>query len=492
MSRIRESGWLIAALAIGALCRLWDLTGQSLFIDEGWVFHISSGSPREILSAVANTDFHPPLFYLVTKALEGWLRWPLWDYRYFTAAFSLFGIAGTWSITRRFYGNTAAAFAAMALALQPALIQWDRLYRMYAVLVSLAVISWWLLLKAADAKGRARPIWWGLYLLSVLALPYTHYVGALVVLSQGVYAATRLRSLWPALVCDCLAGLATIPWWWAVRVQYPHGGLVASIHSPTFSWLSLIRATLTAGLPASWLAQPTFDWLFGASALCLLVAGIVVTRGSIVPYWLLPVLFQVVGSFATGKDLVIPRYLYVYVPAFCIVFGAVCASILATRFRLAALALAAMYFGIAAIGIPNLLFVPYYQFADWYQINALMLLNEHPNDIIVLDQGAEYWIVHDYSGFRRHEIEAPALQSDLTPVIHWIDGYPQRRVWYIENQPAFTDPRRRIERHLDETRRALRIWRQDRVFREDSVFIVLYGPRAPAAGIKRVVTTKSP
>src|SRR5579863_4091696 len=172
-------GGLAAAVALGALCRFWDLTGQSLFIDEGFVFHASQGSISEILTTVAYTDFHPPLFYLVTHFLVQWLRWPLWDYRYLTATLSLGGIAATWAIGRRSFGVTAAGIAALAMALSPSLIEWDRLYRMYAVLVALTAISWWLLLRAEDARGIARVGRWIAYGCVAVVLPYVHYVGAL-------------------------------------------------------------------------------------------------------------------------------------------------------------------------------------------------------------------------------------------------------------------------------------------------------------------------
>ncbi len=46
-----------------------------------------------------------------------------------------------------------------------------------------------------------------------------------------------------------------------------------------------------------------------------------------------------------------------------------------------------------------MLFVPLYQFPDWYQVNTLLLANEHKYDLIVLDQGAEYWVVYQFQRF---------------------------------------------------------------------------------------------
>jgi len=488
----RTYAWLVIALALGALCRFWDLTGPSLFIDEGFVFHISEHPPAEILHLVAYSDFHPPLFYLVTHVLMEHLHWQEWTYRYLTSAFSLLGIAATWAIARRCFGETAAAVAAIALALEPALIEFDRLYRMYAVLVALGAVSWWLLLRAAAAEGRARIAWWIGYALAAIALPYVQYIGALIVASQGLYALTGMRKMWPALAADLIAGLALIPWMWAIKVQYPNGGYVIRLDSPEFSWPHVIRASVAYGLPIEWMMKPAFDPLFSAGIAIILLAGLYLGRKTLLPFWCAPIVVQVVASLVTGKDLVIPRYLYVYVPAFCIAFGALVAAVLQTRLRVLGAALIALYVGISSISVYDLIFVPFYQFPNWYEINAVMAPREKRTDLIIMDQGAEYWVVRDFTAFRSHQIEGPALPSDVAPAIRWLAGYPKRRVWYIENQPGFTDPGHRVERALDATRPVLGRWQQLRAFREDIVRVVLYGERLAPAGKKRVVKTTSP
>ena len=484
--------WLVLALCIGAFARFWDLTGSSLFIDEGWVFHIAEHAPKEILTLVATTDFHPPLFYLTAHYLAGWLHWPPWDYRYLTSAFSLLGIAATWAIARRSFGDTAAAIAALCLAIEPALIQFDRLYRMYAILVALTAVSWWLVLLAGEARGRSRWVWWVLYGLSAVALPYVQYVGGLVVASQGLYAAMRWRKAWPALVCGAIAAAALYPWMWAIRVQYPHGGLVTTLHSTDFSWTALVRASIVYGVPIGWLLHPAFDIVVTVVVLGVLAGAAFVARGTIVPYWLSPIAVHVVASLVTGKDLVVPRYLYVYVPAFCILLGAIAARLAATRYRVGAVALVGAYACVAVIGVYDMIFVPFYQFPDWYQVNTVLLFHERRDDLIVLDQGAEYWVVHGFSGFAGHQMDAPAIPSDVDVSIRWLNGYPRRRVWYIENQPDFTDAQRRIERSLAARRPLLLRWVQPRAFTEDVVRVELFGPATRGKPAKRVVTTTSP
>ena len=144
---------------------------------------------------------------------------------------------------------------------------------------------------------------------------------------------------------------------------------------------------------------------------------------------------------------------------------------------MAVTALAAAYFGVAAVRAPTCV-CAFYQFPDWYQVNTLLLANEHQYDLIVLDQGAEYWVVYRFSGFSGHQIDAPALPSDLPLTMRWLDGYPKRRVSVYRKPTRFYRSASHPRGHLDVERRPLRMWRQNRIFTEDVVRIILYGPRA--------------
>jgi len=254
----------------------------------------------------------------------------------------------------------------------------------------------------------------------------------------------------------------------------------------------LIRSTIAYGLPGSWMLSPHFDLGFGIVAVAVLLGGTFIARKTMLPFYLLPILIQVAASLLTDKNLVIPRYLYAYVPAFCICLGVVVAGLLKTRYRVGALALLIAYGTLSVISIPNLLFVPLYQFPDWYEVNTLLLQKEKKHDLIVMDQGAEYWVVYNFTGFRDHQMDAPGVPVDIPRSVLWLRGYPQRRVWYIENQPDFTDAQHRLQRDLEKNRPRLGSWIQRRIFREDIVRIVLYGPSRVSGRSKSVVNTASP
>jgi hypothetical protein len=223
------------------------------------------------------------------------------------------------------------------------------------------------------------------------------------------------------------------------------------------------------------MTSPRFDLAVSVFVLAVVLAGMYIGRRTLVIFWLAPIALHVAISLATGVNLLLPRYLFVYVPAYCICFGAVTALLLKTKYRVASVALLAAYAGVAVVSVFDVVVVPYYQFPDWYQVNALLLGKENKDDVIVLVAGGEYYVVNEFSGFRHHQILAPLLPADIDPTIAQLRAYPEQRVWYIENQPGFMDNQRRIEHDLEKTRPRLAVWQQQRLFEEDVVRIKLYG-----------------
>jgi len=477
MTRRRVDGALIAlgvALLVGGYFRLWQLTNQSLFLDEGFTIWVASKPWPAMVHQIVYHDFHPPVFYALTHWAIGWLRWQPWDYRYLTAPFGMLTIVASWAIARRLFGPVAAGVAAFVVALEPGLIDWDRLFRMYSVLTALATTSWWLLLVAQDKSGRKRIAAWIGYGAIAVLLPYIHYLGAVTLLCQAAYASFDLRKRWPILAGCGAAAVALVPWAWAIRIQYPHGGYVAGNGVVPIYWAQLARDTLLAGLPVAWARVPALAWSVDAFVAILALVSVLRWPRTIVPFWLGVALVQVVATLATGKGLVIPRYLLPVIPGLAVALGGLVALLMSSRMRVLGAA--------AAIGVPALLTVcsadlvwdPMYQFSDWYIVNLVVLQNEKPDDAMLFVQGFPYLVVGDFTAFRGHAAAGPAMPSDLPYVFGWLKKHDRQRVWYIENQSWYPDPSHKLKKYLDATRRQLHVWSENRASLGDVVNVILY------------------
>lgn len=495
---------LAAALVIGAGLHFWQLTTKSLFLDEGFSIFLG-GTPLDgFLSRVAHNDVHPPLFYLFAHAAISTLHWPREDYRWLTAPMGLVTILATWALARRTFGDAVAAFAALAVATAPLLVEFDRLFRMYAPLAALTTASWWVLAVAIEEEGAKRRAAWIVYGLLAISLPYVQYLGWFVVASQLIYAATRIRNAWPAFVVAALAVAAFIPWIWALRVQFPQGGLVGRMAGERFFWPSVgIYLLSGGGIPqVSLQAPPEFYYFTTAAVATLLVAGAVIARKTLLPYWLLPIALQVAITAASSKNLSIPRYFVHLVPAVACAIAVVIVALLRTRARLAGVVVAASVLAVSVVSLSNLLLVPKYQTSDWYAVDLLLLSRERQSDILVFSQAMPFLIMRAYVSVRGHRAYAASLPKDVAGAIAYLDRWPDRRVWYVENQSDVVDPRRRILQHLRATRPILGAWLQTHIEHESTVYIALFGPERrarrrsgavslPVGSAKSVVVTTS-
>lgn len=476
-------GWfaLAAALTIGTLTRFWHLDGASLFTDEAYSFAIGQLPVPALLETVARSDYHPPLFYLATHGLLQLVHLRLWDYRYAAAPFGLLTIAATWGAARKMFGDVAAAMAAIAVALSPALITFDRIYRMYAVLVALSTVSWWLLVEAEAAQGRRRFWLWASYAILAVALAYTHYLGLLVLACQAIYATVNWRSR-PAFIAYGLTAIAYLPWLPSMRAQLSLGGMAIGRPGLDLGLARSVGGAFAPGLPDS-----VFSWSFGIWTVVVAILAIAIAGGwigwrSALPFWLAPLGLAVFLSIALGRNLAyFPRYLLVDIPPVAIALGVLVAKLSATRARLAAFAVGAACVGVLGVASTNVLVNPYYQFPDWYAVNDVMRADESPKDTIVLDAAYEYLVVRDYSAFRGHRILSFMNATDFRPIFGFIATHPEARIWYVQAQNEYWDPERRIEAALAH-RPIIFARRFPRQAWENEVTVMLFGPE-PGRGM---------
>jgi uncharacterized membrane protein len=482
MRKIAPSAIVLGiALVVGAFARFWNLTGHSLFIDEGFTFMVAGRPWPEMMNQIVYHDFHPPLFYVLTHYAIAGLHWQFWDYRFLTVPFGLLTIVATWGIARRLFGEVAAGVAAVLVAVEPSLIEWDRLYRMYSVMTALAAASWWLLIIAKDTTGKDRWMFWSLYGLTAILQPYVQYLGALNVACQGLYAAVSLvrkqekaGAIWPVFLCGAIAALALVPWLWAIRIQYPNGGHVAGTSTLPIYWWGIARDSVASGVPAAWARLPGFDMTFTLVTVLLAAAGIARGSRTILPYWLGVAALQILLSVATGKSLVVPRYLQHVVPALAVAIGGAVELLLRTRARAGALVLGFAVPAFFIVCAADVLWDPFYQQPDWYLVNLVVLQHERKDDALLFVQGYPYVVVGDFTAFRQRDVAGPAMPSDLPYTFGWIKRHAHQRIWYIENQFFYPDPRKTIKAYLDKTRTIEFVRSENKASAGDVVNVVLY------------------
>jgi len=469
-----EAVWLWIVLLVGAALIFWRLADKSLTPDEAFSYRQAIAPLPVLIHVAVYGDFHPPLFALVFHYLNGWLHWPAPYYRYLTAPFGLVTILATWALTRRWFGFPAAAIAGLVAATMPMLVSEDRLFRMYVVVTALAMASWWLLMEAQDALGARRRWLWLAYGVVVIAIPYTLYLGAFVILAQAIYALVRRGSALPAAAWAVAAALALIPWSWAIRIQLPNGAFPGA----AVDLVPVARAVLLMTPPQSWIS-PGFDIAIGIAALAIIVGACWIGRATPLPYLFIPLALQVAISIGFRRDLLVYRYVALSLPVFAIAVAAVAMWLLRSPARVAGALLVLIVLAANSVALANYFLDPYYQTTDWYAIEIALHQHAQRGDALIFNQMEPYLVVEDSPDVKGREVYLMSYPAPPQAAIAWLDAHPHARIWYIENQADFSDPQRLVLKHLVATRPLLYSMLQKHASLANWALLDLFGETSP-------------
>lgn len=233
-----EAGALLVILALAALLRGFDLTGESLWYDEAYSVW-SSSMDIASLRTLWQWQIEFPIYYLL---LHYWMCL----FGSGEIAVRAFGaLAGALSIVPMYYLGRAlfdwrvGALGAALLAVNPYHIWYSQEVRMYAwaLLVTLASVYafWRLATDEASAPG-ARWGWWTAYVLLTGVVFHLHYYIGWIVLVENLYYLGRC----------CLASR-----------QQLEGGLDIPVRSSASSW-RMTRRWLLGQIGILLIALPAF------------------------------------------------------------------------------------------------------------------------------------------------------------------------------------------------------------------------------------------
>lgn len=224
-------------LVLSAALHLWGLGQRSLWFDEAFVAHVVSHAGWwTIFPILRDTDAHPPLYYLLMKALTEAMGTSEWVLRFPSALFSVASVSLTFALARRLFSANVALLASLFAGVAPLEVMAGQEARMYPLLQMLTLASTWALLWATEGRGTAR---WAVYVLVSTTMAYTHYLGILVIAAHGLWIVCFSREYargWSlAAVSIFVAYLPWLPSLWYQTVNN-HGW---AWYRPHLSWQAL-------------------------------------------------------------------------------------------------------------------------------------------------------------------------------------------------------------------------------------------------------------
>lgn len=177
----RENILVILIIILGITLRIYNLSGESLWLDEALSVKIACSSLIETFRIQDNT---PPLYYLI---LHLWIK--VFGASEFSVRFPsvVFGVLGIWMIYKTgelMFNRYVGILASMIMSVSRFHISFSQEARTYSLMVFLALISMFFFVRLQ--KSRALPEVSGYVIFSALLL-YSHIYGFFILLAQNIY-----------------------------------------------------------------------------------------------------------------------------------------------------------------------------------------------------------------------------------------------------------------------------------------------------------------
>lgn len=221
---------LLVILLVAFVLRLYQLTAQSVWWDEGISLNLARLSLAEIVSDRLN-NIHPPLYFFLLKFWTTFAGLNTFSARYLSVLASFLQVALVFAVCRRWFRRPFAAsvpgswIALLLITISPLSVIYGQEIRVYAMLplVSLTLLAFaWQMSDRAPIKSR-HFLWLGL--VEWLGI-HLHYVIAFVIAYVGFWLLLvfvrqhRWRDLRRFFWAQVIVGLASLPWFAAVLANW--------------------------------------------------------------------------------------------------------------------------------------------------------------------------------------------------------------------------------------------------------------------------------
>src|SRR5574341_588342 len=263
--------WLAVVLLAAFALRVYLLSAQSLWNDEGTSIALASRSIEAIINGAAQ-DIHPPLYYFLLHFWMPFAGQMEFAVRFLSVIAGVLVVALTFAYAYFFFDEQAAIIAAYLSAFSPFQIYYSQETRMYIWAALFAALSAYAMMRMLARGGEdqnssapsvfrhssnvtrqpsrvTRTLTWLVYILATTAALYTHYFAATVVLFENAAFAIWIFFAWrdrrPGIphttafwiAAQILIGLAFAPWYFFAGNQLASWPAISEpFDLPTLLW----------------------------------------------------------------------------------------------------------------------------------------------------------------------------------------------------------------------------------------------------------------
>jgi len=174
---------IIVILFLGFLLRIYDLSAESLWMDECDSIRIIRTGLSGIFTYSTNS-VNPPLYFII---LHFWVRLcgeSEFTLRFPSVIFGVLSIIMIYKVGSKIFNKKTGLLSALLLTLSLFHIQYSQEARDYSLMVLLALVSMYFFIALLRGVKTARLAG---YIISSILLMYTHFYGLFIILVQNIY-----------------------------------------------------------------------------------------------------------------------------------------------------------------------------------------------------------------------------------------------------------------------------------------------------------------
>lgn len=213
--RHRNLGILLVVVLLAVMLRLYRIEDESLWYDEAVsVQYIEAPSFAEFFEQERVLDpAVVPVYFILEYFWWHYVSATEYGLRLLSIGMGLLTVVAVWWLGRNIYSARAGTVAALCAAFAQNQIYYSQEIRMYAPMYLLAALS---VLTLERAISRGKPVWWISHWALSALLVWTHLLGTLLLVAQGLAVLWFLRRripnffLWAGAQCLYLLPLV---WW---------------------------------------------------------------------------------------------------------------------------------------------------------------------------------------------------------------------------------------------------------------------------------------
>jgi mannosyltransferase len=401
----------------GAALRFHAIAAKSFWLDEGFSAEIVRLRWSDFLRVLWNREANMTLYYLLLRA---WMHLGSREavIRGLSALIASATVPLLYLLGKRMFGRAAGLLGAWLLAVNAYHVRYAQEARSYALLVFLAILCTWLLVRNLQEPARAH---WGLYAAVCALTVYTHFYGGLLVIAHvaALCFAPRREIAWNKVLRSLLV--------FAISV-IPVAAFVLLVGIGPIGWIGPLTLTSTRQFIVAYLGNggvilSLFCAVPIAIALWQAISGTALT-GSVLktapeppdsaalprrwPYVLsllwffVPVLIVILASFL--HPVFVARYMIFCLPALTLLMAAGLVRIRPLLLTAALLAGISVFSIQATIALYHSDIEP--GRADWRSASAYILDHASPGDAVFFT-GHERMPFEYYRSLRRRPVPWP-------------------------------------------------------------------------------------